>query len=85
MTFVRTLYSPVLNNRRGVLINGGGGGQTGDLNINKRGGRSEKCSRSKKCSTITLNKIRKANQSNFTIRQSRNIQIYVFETSLIQL
>ena len=33
----------------------------------------------------TLNKIRKANQSNFTIRQSRNIQIYVFETSLIQL
>ena len=38
MTFVRTLYSPVLNNRRGVLINGGGGGQTGDLNINKRGG-----------------------------------------------
>ena len=35
--------------------------------------------------TITLNKIRKANQSNFTITQSRNIQIYVFETSLIQL
>ena len=35
--------------------------------------------------TIILNKIRKANQSNFTIPQSRNIQIYVFETSLIQL
>ena len=26
-----------------------------------------------------------ANQSNLTITQSRNIQIYVFETSLIQL
>ena len=35
--------------------------------------------------TITLNKIRKANQSNFTITQSRNIQIHVFKTSLIQL
>ena len=35
--------------------------------------------------TITLNKIRKANQSNFTITQSKNIQIYAFETSLIQL
>ena len=35
--------------------------------------------------TITLNKIRKANQSNFTITQSRNIQIYVFETSTIHL
>ena len=35
--------------------------------------------------TITLNKIRKANQSNFTITQSGNIQRYVFETSLIQL
>ena len=35
--------------------------------------------------TITLNKIRKANQSNFTGTQSRNIQIYVFETFLIQL
>ena len=34
---------------------------------------------------ITLNKIRKANQSNFTITQSRNIQIHVFKTSLIQL
>ena len=34
--------------------------------------------------TITLNKIRKANQSNFTITQSKDIQIYVFETSLIQ-
>ena len=34
--------------------------------------------------TITLNKIRKTNQSNFTITQSRNIQIYVFDTSLIQ-
>ena len=31
----------------------------------------------------TLNKIRKANQSHFTITQSRNIQRYVFETSLI--
>ena len=35
--------------------------------------------------TITLNKIRKANQSNFTITQSRNIQIYVYETSLVEL
>ena len=35
MAFVRTLYSPVLNNRRGVLMKGGGGGQKGDLNINK--------------------------------------------------
>ena len=35
--------------------------------------------------TITLNKIRKANESNFTITLSRNIQIHVFETSLIQL
>ena len=26
--------------------------------------------------TITLSKIRKANESNFTITQSRNIQIY---------
>ena len=32
--------------------------------------------------TITMNKIRNANQSNFTVTQSRNIQIYVFETSL---
>ena len=31
--------------------------------------------------TITLNKIRKANQINFTIAQSKNIQIYAFETS----
>ena len=35
--------------------------------------------------TITLNKIRKAYQSNFTITQSRNIHIYVLETSLTQL
>ena len=35
--------------------------------------------------TITSNKIRKANQSNFTITKSWNIEIYVFETSLIQL
>ena len=35
--------------------------------------------------TITLNKIRKANQSDFTITQSSNIYIYVFKTSLIQL
>ena len=35
--------------------------------------------------TITLNKIRKAYQSNFTITQARNIHIHVFETSLIQL
>ena len=34
--------------------------------------------------TIILNKIGEANQSNFTTTQSRNIQIYVFETSLIQ-
>ena len=34
--------------------------------------------------TIILNKIRKAYQINFTITQSRNIQIYVFKTSLIQ-
>ena len=34
---------------------------------------------------IILNKIRKANQSNFTTTQPRNIYIYVFETSLIQL
>ena len=33
--------------------------------------------------TITLNKIRKTNQT--TITQSRDIYIYVFETSLIQL
>ena len=32
---------------------------------------------------ITLSKTRKANQSYFTITQSRNIQIHVFETSLI--
>ena len=31
--------------------------------------------------TITLSKIRKANESNFTITQSRNIQIYVTETN----
>ena len=31
--------------------------------------------------TITLSKIRKANESNFTITQSRNIQIYVIETN----
>ena len=35
--------------------------------------------------TITLNKIKKANQSNFTIIQSRNIQRHEFETSVIQL
>ena len=35
--------------------------------------------------TIILKKNRKANQSNFTITQSRNIQIHVFKTSLIQL
>ena len=35
--------------------------------------------------TITLKKIRKANESNFTFTQSRNIQRYVFETCLIQL
>ena len=34
---------------------------------------------------IILNKIRKANQSNFTTTQPRNIYIYAFETSLIQL
>ena len=33
--------------------------------------------------TIALNKIRRANQSNFAITQSRNIRIYVFETPLI--
>ena len=31
--------------------------------------------------TITLNKIRQANQINFTMAQSRNIQIHAFETS----
>ena len=31
--------------------------------------------------TITLNKIRKTNQSNFTITQSRNIQVYVLKPS----
>ena len=31
--------------------------------------------------TITLNKIRRANEINFTMAQSRNIQIYAFETS----
>ena len=36
-------------------------------------------------STITLTKIKKTNHSNFTITQSRNIQMYLFETSLIQL
>ena len=35
--------------------------------------------------TITLNKIKKTNQSNFTIIQSRNIQRHEFETSVIQL
>ena len=34
--------------------------------------------------TITLSKTWKTNHSNFTITQSKNIQIYVFETSLIQ-
>ena len=34
---------------------------------------------------ITLNKTRNAIQSNFTVTQSSNIQIYVFEASLIQL
>ena len=35
--------------------------------------------------TIAMSKIRKANQSDLTITQSRNIQRYAFETSLIQL
>ena len=74
-----------------VLIKVGGNGRSDDLTINKggskwtRGGGLKNFLGKKWQATITLKKIRKANQSSYTMIQSRNIKIYVFETSLIRL
>ena len=82
------IYSPIPNNRGKGLLNKRWGYLTDNLNINKwgvqiRGGDLKNLGQM--WHTITLNKTRNAIQSNFTITQSRIIQIYIFETSLIQL
>ena len=82
------IYSPVPNNWGEGLLNKRWGYLTDNLNINKwgvqiRGGDLKNLGQM--WQAITLNKTRNAIQSNFTITQSRIIQIYIFETSLIQL
>ena len=68
-------------NKRGVQIKRGGGSLITNYGCPKPNFFAPYLDKVDTGANITLNEIRKANKSNFTITQSRNIQINVFETS----